>query len=847
MALKQSPFRFFWSRLHFVVRLAGLTGLLAGGVGLALYLLDHGTVQATFESLGKQCGEALQALTRWDFGVPYELAVWLVLGGAAAAALALLIEAVLMLRFAAGRRSVFGGNALVQMAIALALLVGVNVFSAYHYFRFDWSHDRQFTLSAHLSAPLLDQLQRLRDSKPTTIVVYQRNKSFSQLSDKPDVYDYAASPRVVEKVRDLVDEFREMGGKFRVVILDVEEEGYGDKLAKLTQDAPELKEAIEQAPENSIFFYVAGNSSGGTKRPGKVQRLGFHDIFQLDKRGSEQAGNLVLLNQGVDTFARKLLNIEEKRPRIALGIIHEVLGTEGSEELGMMGLKKTLLARGFDVRDVILKKWSEFAPPEPAVLTYDESKYERLDAELSEVEENIKNAETERRGVTEMLKDFQTAKLDDLSKKYQRELRGRKATEQIRKIVLPQLKENIELINFVLGQLRSDRAELLKQKSGLQVENLQEQRRISDLKAKTERMLADCDLLILPRMTLFNVARVPPEVIPNQVYKLDNAQVEAIKDFLKKGKPVLACFGPPNEPSGLGMPPPSTKPDDLEKLFNELGFQLPRQTILFNVESKAFAQRRGGLLILGANVEVPSVRFEWKNGDGYPQKLAEAGRVDQGKLNPICESLQLTARSLGKDQKLELRLRHPRPVYYDPSHPKTLPYQATFMMTDPASWNDPQPFPTRERTPRYEQPKETDAANGTVAEKRRGPFPIAAAVETTLPQSWYENKDAKPATARVAVIGHGGVFMGTTLSPVREKLLTDTCNWLLGRDDLLTRNEVLVQERDGSKRPDDNRWQYPRVELSQRDKTLWQWGIWLGLPALFAYLGLVMFMVRRLR
>lgn len=847
MALKQSPFRFFWSRLHFVVRLAGLTGLLAAGAGLALYLLDHGAAREAFEKLGDQCREALQGLSRWDFGTAFELAVWLVLGGALAAALALLIETALMLRFAAGRRSAFGANALVQMALALALLVGVNVFSAYHYFRFDWTHDRQFTLSAHLSAPLLEQLQRLKDSEPTTIVVYQRNKSFSQLSDKPDVYDYAASPRVVEKVRDLVDEFREMGGKFRVVVLDVEEEGYNDKLARLTAGAPELKEAIEKAPENSIFFHVAGSQVGGTKRPGKVQRLGFHDIFQLDKVGSEETGNLVLLNQGVDAFARKLLNIEEKRPRIALGIIHEVLGTEGSEELGMLGLKKTLVNRGFDVRDVILKKWSQFAPPEPAVLTYDESKFERVDAQLAELEENLKNAEADLRTVSEMYKDFQTGKLDDLSKKYQRQLRGRKATEEIRKIVLPQLKENIDLINFVLGQIRTEREELLKEKSGLQVENLQEQRRISDLKAKTERMLADCDLLILPRMTLFNVARVPPEVIPNQVYKLDDTQVEAIKDFLKAGKPVLACFGPPNEPSGLNLPPPSEAADSLENLFKDLGFNLPRQAVLFNVESKAFAQQRGGLLILGANVEVPSVRFDLDPGEGYPKGPAGAEAADKGKVNPIRESLQLTARSLGKDQKLELRLRHPRPVYYDPAHPKTLPYQATFMMTDPLSWNETQPFPTRERTPRYEKPKETDAANGTVEEKRRGPFPIAAAVETTLPQSWYEDKEAKPATTRVAVIGHGGVFMGTNLTPVREKLLTDTCNWLLGRDDLLTRKEVLVQEPAGTKRPDENAWQYPRVALSQRDKALWQWGIWLGLPALFAYLGLVVFMVRRLR
>jgi len=86
---------------------------------------------------------------------------------------------------------------------------------------------------------------------------------------------------------------------------------------------------------------------------------------------------------------------------------------------------------------------------------------------------------------------------------------------------------------------------------------------------------------------------------------------------------------------------------------------------------------------------------------------------------------------------------------------------------------------------------------------------------------------------RVAVIGHGGVFIGNTLPAVKEKLLLDVCNWLLGRDDLLAKAE--------------HRWQYPRVTLADSQQALWQWGTRLGLPLLFAYLGLVVLMVRRLR
>ena len=160
------------------------------------------------------------------------------------------------------------------------------------------------------------------------------------------------------------------------------------------------------------------------------------------------------------------------------------------------------------------------------------------------------------------------------------------------------------------------------------------------------------------------------------------------------------------------------------------------------------------------------------------------------------------------------------------------------MMTDAASWNDAQPFPTRERTPRYEPPK-SDVLTGDLDQVRRGPFPIGVALETTIPADWYTEKDAKPATARVAAIGHGGVFIGSTLSPAKEKLLLDVCNWLLGRDDLLTKG--------------DNRWQYPRVKLAddpeaaETRQALWQWGARLGMPVLFAYLGLVVLLVRRLR
>ena len=40
-----------------------------------------------------------------------------------------------------------------------------------------------------------------------------------------------------------------------------------------------------------------------------------------------------------------------------------------------------------------------------------------------------------------------------------------------------------------------------------------------------------------------------------------------------------------------------------------------------------------------------------------------------------------------------------------------------------------------------------------------------------MPASWYSASETRPATVRVAAMGHGGIFTGTELSPAKEKLL----------------------------------------------------------------------------
>jgi hypothetical protein len=815
----------FWSRLHFLVRFAGLTGLLIGCVGLAvalifdLFILE--STVSTWETLQKVTrGESVEQYPHWS--------ILLLLGGMVAGLFALVIEILVVLFVAAGRRSAFGFNAALQVALAAALLVGVNVYSAgnvkfdwrdhhfqtnAHYVRFDWTRDHKYTLNAEVQ----DQLRQLRGQ--TTIVVYQQHKTFGKLSDKPDAYDYAAERKVVEKVKDLVEQFQEFGPQFRVVVLDVEEDGYTDKLNQLTENTPELKAAIDAAPENSIFFHANG----------KVQRLSFNEFYQLDKTASKDQSNLVLLFQGVKPFSDKVLNLDEKRPKVGLLVIHEWLTTEGPEDFGLAGLKKSLTARGFDVKDIILKKWTEIGPPEPAVYTYEESKFERLEEQVADLAADLKTLEEEIREVESLQKFWKTATLDELTKKYAARLNGARVTERLRERQLEQFEQMEAIRQVALTQAREEHAAAVKEKSGLSVDSAAEQRRLTDLKAKLDRALADCDLIIVPRMTLRNVTI--GDRIPNRVYRLDQAQVDAVKDFLKKAgnRSALFCFGPANEPADRPDPSMPSGPDGMEDLVNRLGIRLGNQTVLFNSESKSFAERRSGVLVSGANVEVPPVDFE----SAYqPNRmlLKEDSSEEPLAVNPIRNSMRIVSHSLGK--KLDLKLRHPRPVYCAAEKRKKLTFDPEFILTDAASWNDDQPFPTRERTPRFE-PKADDAAKGTPDEKRRGPFPIGVALETTLPEDWYETPNAKPPVVRVAAIGHGGVFVGSELSPAKEQLLLNSANWLLGRDELLPK--------------DDHPWQYPRVPMNDRERYLWLLGSMLGLPFLFFYLGLVVLLVRRLR
>jgi hypothetical protein len=875
------------ARLRVVGRVLGLTALFAAIAGLFIllalgYEVGVGNVQS---AMGEAVGAALIAAFMFVVGGGLTV-IWFV------------IELIGWLG-GSGQRSATGANSLVQVALAVAVFVGVNVL-AFHYFtRVDFTRNKEFTLPQSVA----DEMRKLTGQ--TTIVVLQRHKTFGQLSDRRDVddfaYDTAAERKVVSKVRDLVDQFRLLGPQFNVVALDYGAPDYDRDLQEVTDHRPGLRESIAAAPENSIFFYpddrvqtlaadearrreVLGRHMHTQADPksagsvfayeGNIPRLSFNEFYQLDKSASKAAnpdpdgkarGNLVLRPQGVEAFARRVLAIQEKRPKVGFLIIHEALSTNVSEgwqeQYTSHGLRKTLEDHGFEVVDVLVKKWPPREEPSPAAYNLEETRFEQYEAELESIEDDLRSLREEKDQATAFYKLFKESSLDDLNKKFRARLR-REITEEYRERQLKAVADALARIDERSAELEKDRVETeAKVQALMRNERAFEDRRVSDVKAKLARLAADCDLLIIPRHTLINTTS--RQLIDPPLYKLSSPQVEVIKDFMKAGKPVLACLGPNSDP----QTPPGFEPlDDFEKLLAERGIELGRQTVLFDVESKGFASRQAGNLLGGSPSEIPPVNF--------PE--APAGK----RANPIAQAMRATASSA--DQHLELRLRHPRPIYLLDGVGERAPFAADFMATAPASWNEEQPFPSMRQVgprevvvspPRFDATPFDDPKKGTHDAERRGPFSVAVAIESSMPVDWYDadyasyrkaaslsspldggllaacltarsavdtDKETKAAiaqtarkTGRLVVIGQGGLFSGKQLSPAHEQLLLHTCNWLLKRDDRLPRTE---QE-----------WSYPRVQRDERESFLWKYGPFLGLPAFFLYVGLIVWIVRRVR
>src|ERR1700682_4186356 len=118
MALRNKPRGRWWSRLHFLVRFVGLNGLLVCAVGLMLALVENVTwtqeaIETTlrnpkgefeFKWAESGTGRVPQIILHDEGDLLQRLALQMLLFGGAAALLALLIDALVMLRLVAGRR-----------------------------------------------------------------------------------------------------------------------------------------------------------------------------------------------------------------------------------------------------------------------------------------------------------------------------------------------------------------------------------------------------------------------------------------------------------------------------------------------------------------------------------------------------------------------------------------------------------------------------------------------------------------------------------------------------------------------------------------------------------------------
>jgi hypothetical protein len=724
----------------------------------------------------------------------------------------------------------------------------------------------------------------LRSDVPTTIVVLQNHNLFGTLSTSRDSFTKAAEEKVTEKVKDLVDLFRELGPRFHVAVLDTEAYGYQKQLAEVTKDAPELKDAIDAAPENSIFFHA-------NKR---VQRLSFNEFLQLDKTASKEAnngrGNLVLLPQGVENFARRVLAVQERRPKVAVCVVHELLTTAYPEGRGrtytLAGLKNVLTNYGFEVVDIVLKKnWANarsLSDLQPAADTRAESTLERLEGEVSTATLKATNARRLAAAIADRQKVFEGVKGKPWPERravYDRYIRGgiEEGEETEFLAFQTQQAKQAESLAAQAETERKQAAERLKQ--ALQDERTTEDRRIADAKAKLAQKLADVDLLIVPRFTIEDATEGEQPDVPSNLHGLRKEQVEVIRDFMKSGKPVLACLGPISP--GTSQNPGESDAeyderwktelmegmDDFERLVAERGVELGRETVLFDGETRALAARLGGDQFGGGvPADIPPLSF--------------TGITDESaKSNPVAGAVRLTGRSI--DQQLAMRAKALRPVYLAEAWRSRLPFAAEFLATGPDAWNERRPFlqtETRRRPdgrpvrvvsylPAFEDTEQQDPKDprvGTRQAERRGPFPVAVALEGAPPAHWTDRYLAPPNVAglllagtgvgqvtaaaklaveaekpkgtpgRLVVVGSGNLFSGPKLDPPQEKLLLHSVNWLTGREDRLPRADGVA-------------WSFPRVEMSRRDVRLWQFGTAIGLPLVAVFLGLMVMMVRRLR
>ncbi len=859
MALNPRRSHPWLARLHLLLRLLGLTGLLVAVAGVVLAHVQKllTNPDGTLRDPRLVLEEAMQ-----DEGLK-PVSAYLFVAGVGALLIALLVEVAVAIRLTAARRSATRANAVLQAALAVALLAGLNVYSFFHYERIDTNRpDREGEKPFTLPAELTDQLKKLRGE--TSIVILQQERSTGsrdmQASRKSKAYQKAADAVVVEKVRDFADLLRDFSGtRFRVVLLDDEQKEFQRKVDEVTKNRPKLADAIQSAPGSSIIFYAAEGSEKDPEKRAHVQRLTFEDFLQLNREASRKAnkdkGNLVLLKKGVEPLLLRILNLEEKRPRVGILVVHEVFTTDSSEEaLGLAGLKKTLIENGYDVENIIAKRDLE---PDDATGTWTwspgadvlaDSKYLSLRSVEESFPISLVFLRDQKLRWTQQKRQVERLKVD-----------GVRITEEDKSEALARAEGQIAEYQKQIDRLNKRQAEVKTELGSMDADLVGQLQRTTDIQGKLNRVLADCDLLLIPRLSMFSTGRGFFDA--QGLFRLDDVHINAIKGFLKEGKPVLASLGSVLNPRG--------DQDSLEKLLEELHIRLGKKTVVFNVQQEEYAKQQASRFAAGSG-EVPPLDFETP-----PRELLASTALEPAPLHDNALRLNLAREREARGPELDLRLRYPRPVYYDadrggrlkryggalavlaatplnplgfltahsiePEKRKPLETAPQFLWTTQHCWIDSQPLPTRTRpVPQFEEPKKDDPTKGTLDETRTGPFPVGVAIQATLPEKWYAGSSGKPATARIAVIGHGAVFVDPELPPARQALLVQTCNWLLDRD-------VRGGKDRESPAPVAAIWEYPRLELPPQEKDLWLWVGRLGLPLLFLYLGVIVLLVRRAR
>ena len=228
-------------------------------------------------------------------------------------------------------------------------------------------------------------------------------------------------------------------------------------------------------------------------------------------------------DRGVQPFARRVLNIDAKRPKVAVLTIHEALSTRQGEIIGLKGMAKTLATHGFDVVDIILKKFTGMGGPEAVVYTYDENKFDILDEELAAARDDLKDVEEalvryrerqtkvksgDDKALEETLTDMELTRLLAQGMLIGREQLQGQVAAAIKKVDDAR-KKNLQsrAADFVTTQvaaledeqkkLTQDRDKTTQDREALSVESLTELRRMTDLTAKLNRLLADCDMVIV--------------------------------------------------------------------------------------------------------------------------------------------------------------------------------------------------------------------------------------------------------------------------------------------------------------------------------------------------------------